>query len=101
MSCLPFVVSRATDAACKRRKRNVRGNDHDQARRADRKAKLAMSRTEGAAYSQCREQALTLRCCRNANAKCVILASLRRRYTAMGAAVPHWQAQARRLRCSR
>src|SRR5579862_8923502 len=95
MSCLPFVVSVAAAVACKRHKRNVRGNDHDQARREDRKAKLAMSRTEPPAYSQCREQALTLRCCRSANFKCVILASLHRPYTG---AVPHWQAPAGRLR---
>src|SRR3954462_3001999 len=42
------------------RKRAVSKNDHDQTRRADRSVKLAMSRTEGTAYSQSRADALTL-----------------------------------------
>jgi hypothetical protein len=42
------------------RKRAVSKHDHDQARREDRKAKLAMSRTEAAAYSQTETIALTL-----------------------------------------
>ena len=43
------------------RKRAVSKNEHDQARRADRSVKLAMSRTECAAYSQSGADALTLR----------------------------------------
>src|ERR1700761_2231950 len=50
------------------RRRDVCRNDHDQARRADRKPKLAVSRTERTVYARLRAAALTLRCCGTANA---------------------------------
>ena len=49
-----FRAGRSAQAA-------VCGNDHDQARREDRKPKLAMSRTEPSAYSQSPAPSLTLR----------------------------------------
>ena len=48
-------------ALSQKRKRAVSKHDHDQARRADRKEELAMSRTEPSAYSRIHAKALTLR----------------------------------------
>src|SRR6185437_9052260 len=100
----PFRCLPCGGVACQRYKRTVRGNDHDQARREDRKAKLALSRTERPAYSQCREQALTLRCCRSANEmrhSCVIAPAIHWRSAALASTGRPTKVLADRLRLHR